>query len=176
MVFLYASAALVVAVLLFAATRPSDFLIQRSVSIDAPPEAVFAHIDDFHRWRAWSPYEHLDPAMKRSYGGAASGKGATYAWEGNSKAGAGNIEIIESLLPSRIVFRLEMIKPFAAVNRVVFSLLAQPGGVQVTWAMSGSNGFIAKLMGLFVNIDRMVGAQFEQGLARLKTVAEPHGA
>jgi carbon monoxide dehydrogenase subunit G len=172
MVFLYAIAALVAAVLLFAATRPSAFRIQRSTSINAPPEAVFAFIDDFHRWRAWSPYESLDPAMQRSYGGAASGKRATYAWEGNSRAGAGNMEIVESLVPSRIALRLEMIKPFAAVNLVEFTLLAQAGGTHLTWAMSGSNGFIARLMGLFFNVDKMVGTQFEHGLARLKALAE----
>jgi uncharacterized protein YndB with AHSA1/START domain len=166
-------AALAGLLLVYAATRPDGFRIERSAHIQAPPEKVFAQIDDFRRWTAWSPWENIDPGLKRSYGGAAAGAGAAYAWEGNSKVGSGRMEITESRAPSKIVIKLDFIKPFEAHNTAEFTLVpGAQGGTALTWAMYGPSPYASKLMGIFMNMDRMVGAQFEQGLANLKSIAE----
>jgi hypothetical protein len=162
---------LVAALLVFAATRPDSFRVERRASIKAPPGKVYALINDFHRWTAWSPWENIDPALKRSYTGAQSGTGAAYAWEGNSKVGTGRMEITESAAPSKIVIKLDFIKPFEGHNIAEFTL----SGAQetaVTWAMYGPSPYLSKLMGIFFNMDRMIGGQFEQGLANLKAAAE----
>ncbi|MDQ6886935.1 MAG: SRPBCC family protein [Gemmatimonadota bacterium] len=163
---------LVAAVLVIAAIKPYEFRVQRATSITARPEKIFALINDFHRWPSWSPYEKLDPAMKRTVTGAASGKGAVYEWEGNNKAGKGRMEIVDSSPPSKIAIDLSFVRPFRAHNAVDFTL--QPGGdsTSVTWAMNGHSPYVMKLMGTFVNMDRMIGKDFETGLANLKTVAE----
>lgn len=159
-------------VLGYAATRPDSFRLERSAVIKAPPEKVFALISDFHAWVSWSPWEKLDPDLMRTYGGAASGKGAVYAWEGNGKAGSGRMEIIDAPAPSRITIRLDFIKPFEAHNTAEFSLQAQGDATTLTWAMYGPQPFIAKLMSLFFSMDKMVGKDFEAGLANLKALAE----
>jgi len=170
---LLAIAVLLAGLLVFAATRPGSFRIERSAIIKASPEKIFPHIDDFHRWPAWSPWENIDPQLKRSYSGAASGKGAIYAWEGNGKVGAGSMEITESAAPTRIVLKLDFIKPFAGHNVTEFNFTpGEKGGTKVSWAMSGPSPYISKLMGIFCNMDRMIGAQFEKGLANLKSVTE----
>jgi carbon monoxide dehydrogenase subunit G len=162
---------LVVAVLAYAATRPDTLHVQRSASVKAPPEEIFPLISDFHRWASWSPYEKRDPAMKKTYGGAAEGKGAVYEWEGNSEVGQGRMEITDAD-PSRITIKLDFIKPFEGHNVAEFALVPQGGTTNVTWSMDGPSPFIGKLIGVFVNMDRMIGNDFEAGLANLKAIAE----
>jgi uncharacterized protein YndB with AHSA1/START domain len=164
-------AAIVAAILIFAATRPNTFRIQRSTAIQAPPERIFPIINDHHQWEAWSPWENLDPAMKKTYSGAGNGLGAIYEWQGNNKVGAGRTEITESIQPSRIVMKLDYLKPFEAHNTVEFTLEPQAGGTRITWAMFGSRPYAGKLMGMLFS-DRMVGRMFDDGLTRLKAVAE----
>lgn len=173
----FKTAALVVAaltggVLVVAATQPDRFSVQRSATIQAPPEKVFAVLNDFHHWTAWSPWEKLDPAMQRTLGGAASGRGATYAWEGNRLAGAGRMEIIESVPVRQVVIRLDFARPIEGHDIAEFTLVPQGGATQVNWRMHGPTPFITKLMQVFVSLDRMIGKDFEEGLANLKAVAE----
>lgn len=160
------------ALLAFAATRPDTFRVQRTATIDAPPEEIFALINDFHRWRSWSPYEKLDPAMKRTHSGAASGRGAVYAWESEGKAGVGRMEITDVSQPSRVTIRLDFVKPFKARNTAEFTLQPNGRATTVTWAMHGPNLFVGKVMGIFLDMDRMIGKDFEAGLATLKSLAE----
>jgi len=169
--------AIVVAVALaallgYAATRPDTFRVARSTVIKAPPEKIFAQIEDFHRWGGWSPYEKLDPAMTRTYSSPASGPGATYGWTSQGKAGVGDMKITEAAAPSRLALDLNFTKPFAARNKVVFTLEPQGEATRVTWAMEGPAPYISKLMGVFFNMDRMVGRDFETGLANLRTATE----
>ena len=163
---------IILAVLVYAATRPNDFVVSRSTSIDAPAEAIFPLINDFKHWPEWSPFEKLDPEMQRTLSGADSGKGAVYAWEGNSKAGKGRMEITGSAPSSQVALKLDFEKPFRANNSVDFSLSPSGEGTTVTWAMRGARPFIAKLMGLFMNFDTLIGKDFEAGLANLKRVTE----
>jgi len=163
--------ALIAIVLIYAAVRPDTFRVERTARIAAPAEKIFPLINDFHRWGEWSPYEQLDPGMKRSFGGAPAGQGATYAWEGNDKAGAGRMEITESTPSSKIAIRLDFIRPFEARNMAEFTLQPQGGETQVTWAMHGPSPYVAKLMGIFFNMDQMIGKDFETGLANLKTAS-----
>jgi uncharacterized protein YndB with AHSA1/START domain len=162
----------VAVVLVLAARKPATFRIARSTRIKAPPERIFALIDDFRAWSAWSPWEKMDPALKRSYSGAPSGRGAVYAWEGNRKVGQGRMEIVDAAAPSRVTIRLDFLKPFEAHNTTEFTLVPQGDSTEVTWAMTGPNLFVGKVMGLFMDMDRMIGRDFEQGLANLKAVAE----
>lgn len=163
---------LIVGVLVLAATRPDTFRVQRAASIKAPPEKVFALINDFNRWGTWSPWEQKDPAMKRSYGSATSGKGAVYAWEGNKDVGQGRMEIAESSPPSKLAIKLDFVKPFAAHNLVEFTLRPEGDTTSVTWAMQGDTPYFAKIIHVFINMDSMIGKDFESGLARLKVAAE----
>ncbi|MGH8436021.1 MAG: SRPBCC family protein [Pseudomonas sp.] len=160
------------AVLAFAATKPDTFRVQRTASIQAPPEEIFAQIIDLHGWSAWSPYEKKDPDMKRTFSGAATGKGAIYEWAGNSAVGVGRMEITEATVPSKITIKLDFIKPFEAHNTAEFILVAKGNATEVTWAMQGPTPFLAKIIHVFFNMDRMVGQDFETGLASLKTLAE----
>jgi uncharacterized protein YndB with AHSA1/START domain len=160
------------AVLAFAATRPDTFEVQRQTLIKAPPDKIAAYLNDFRQWAQWSPYEKLDPAMKRTFSGAASGKGAVYTWDGNGKAGAGRMEILDAPLPAKVRIKLDFIKPFEGHNTAEFTLQAQGDVTQVTWAMSGPAPYISKLMGLFFNMDKLIGTDFEAGLDNLKNVAE----
>lgn len=162
----------VAVVLVLAANRPGTFRVERSLRIQAPPEKVQGYIEDFHQWRQWSPFEALDPDMRRTFAGAAKGRGAVYAWEGNSKAGAGRMEIVESDPGSRTTIALDFLKPFKASNTAEFTLVPREGGTEVTWAMFGPVPFVAKIMHLFINVDRMVGKDFEAGLANLEALAE----
>jgi uncharacterized protein YndB with AHSA1/START domain len=163
---------LVAGVLLFAATRPDTFRIERKATIKAPPERVFALINDFQRWGAWSPWEHKDPAMRRTFGAATGGSGAVYAWEGTKEVGQGRMEIAESVAPSRVAIKLDFVKPFEAHNIVEFALEAGGEATNVTWSMTGNTRYLAKIIHLFIDMDRMVGKDFEAGLANLKAVAE----
>jgi hypothetical protein len=162
----------IAAVLAYAATRPDTFRIQRAASIQAPPEKIFPLIDDFRNWGSWSPWEKMDPALKRAYSGPASGKGAVYEWEGNNKVGKGRMEILEAPPPSKVTIKLDFLKPFEAHNTAEFTLTPRGGTTDVTWAMHGPNLFIGKVMSLFFDMERMVGKDFETGLANLKAVAE----
>jgi uncharacterized protein YndB with AHSA1/START domain len=167
--------ALLAVVLALAAMRPDDFRVQRATRIHAPPERIFAAINDFHRWSAWSPWERMDPAMTRRFSGAASGKGAVYAWEGN-KVGAGRMEILDATSPSLIRIKLDFIKPFEGHNTAEFTLRPDGDGTDLRWAMFGRSPFVAKVMGLFVSMDRMIGKDFEAGLGNLKRLAEEGAA
>lgn len=162
----------IAALFIFVGTKPNTFRIQRAASIKAPPDKIFAFINDFHNWGAWSPWEKMDPMMKRTHAGAAQGKGAIYEWDGNNKVGKGRMEIAESAPPSKVMINLDFLKPFKAHNTVEFTLEPQGESTQVTWAMQGHNPFMSKLMQVFVSLDRMVGKDFEAGLAHLKAVAE----
>ncbi len=162
----------ILAVLGYASTRPNSFHIARSTVIQASPEKVYALIEDFHKWRAWSPYETLDPAMTRTYGGPVSGLGATYAWAGDGKAGAGRMEIVKAVSPRELDMSLDFTKPFKAHHEAIFTLVPEGDATRVTWAMEGASPFMFKLMGLVINMDNMIGKDFETGLASLKTEAE----
>ena len=162
----------VVGVLVFAATRPDTFRVTRSATIKAPPEKIFPLVADFRRWTAWSPWEKKDPNLKRSYGGAAEGKGATYAWEGDRNVGEGRMEITDAAVPGRVAIKLDFLKPFEAHNTVLFTLTGRGESTEVTWDMQGPANYLSKLIGVFVSMDRMVGGDFEAGLANLKAVAE----
>ena len=165
-------AVLIAGVLVVAALRPDDFSVQRSASIKAPADKIYPMLVDFRQWPGWSPWEKLDPTMTRTLGGAASGPGATYAWSGSGKVGAGRMEITQSSAPSRIVIQLDFFRPFQARNIAEFTLEAQGEAAKVTWAMHGPATLMSKLMGMLFNMDKLVGRDFEAGLAGLKCVAE----
>jgi uncharacterized protein YndB with AHSA1/START domain len=162
----------VAVVLVYAATKPDQFRVQRSTSINAPPDKIFPLINEFRKWASWSPYEHKDPTMRRTYSGTATGKGAVYEWDGNSNVGAGRIEIMDTIPPSKVMIKLDMLKPFEAHNDVVFTVEPRGETTNVTWAMAGHTPYFAKIMHVFINVDRMVGRDFEAGLASMKSVAE----
>jgi len=159
-------------VLILAMTKPDRFRVERAAAIKAPPEKIFALIDDFHQWRSWSPWEDRDPAMKRTYEGAERGKGAVYAWDGNKNVGAGRMEILTAAAPSTIVIKLDFIRPFEGHNTAEFTMQPQGGATNVIWAMHGPAPLMHKVMQVFMNMDRMIGKDFETGLANLKTAAE----
>jgi uncharacterized protein YndB with AHSA1/START domain len=161
----------VAGVLIYAATKPDVFRVQRSTSIKAPPERILALLSDLRGWSAWSPYEKRDPAMKRTFSGAEKGKGAIYAWDGNKNVGAGRMEILDAS-PSRVVIKLDFERPFEAHNTAEFTMEPKGDGTTVTWAMHGPALFVGKVMGVFMDMDRMIGRDFEDGLANLKAVAE----
>jgi hypothetical protein len=160
----------IVAVLAYAATRPDAFQVQRTASIKAPPERIFPLIDDLHAHTTWSPFEK-DPNMKRTHSGAPRGKCAISDWEGNSQVGSGRLAITDST-PSKITMALDMFRPFKAHNTVEFSLQPNQGWTNVTWQMHGRQPFMAKLMSMFIDCDKMVGKQFEEGLGKMKALAE----
>ena len=164
--------ALVAAFLIYAANRPDSFSTRRETVIGAPPEKIFPLIQDFHRWASWSPYEKRDPNMTKTFSGAAAGKGAVYEWSGNAAAGAGRMEILEADAPTKVVVDLHMLKPFEGRPQVVFALEPEAAGTRVSWAMSGKTVFFSKVMGIFMNMDKMIGTDFEVGLASLKALAE----
>src|SRR6185295_5494053 len=159
-------ALLVGAVLILAAMRPDTFKVQREATIQAPPEKVYALISDFKSWGAWSPWEKKDPQMKRTFGDR------TYAWQGNKEVGEGRMEIVEAVPPSRVKLKLDFLKPFEAHNMVDFTLQPKDKTTQVTWAMQGDTPFFFKIVHLFMDMGRMVGRDFEAGLASLKAAAE----
>jgi len=168
--------ALFVAVVLgVAATRPATFRVERTETIAAPPSMVFAQLDDFHRWSAWSPWEKLDPQMKRTYSGAPHGKGAVYEWQGNKEVGRGRMTITETRDDALVQIRLEFLEPFPADNLTKFALgpvANGPHGTEVRWSMEGPNSFMGKVISVFADMDQMIGADFDRGLAKLKSVSE----
>jgi uncharacterized protein YndB with AHSA1/START domain len=161
-------------VLILAAAKPDTFSVQRAAVVKAPPEKTFSLINDFHRWGTWSPWENKDPAMKRTYSGVESGKGAVYAWDGNKNVGSGRTEILDASSPSKIVIKLDFFKPFEAHNTAEFTVLPQgdTATTNINWVMHGPAPFMSKVTQVFMNIDRMVGKDFEIGLANLKTLTE----
>jgi uncharacterized protein YndB with AHSA1/START domain len=163
---------LVVGVLILAATKPDSFQVRRSTVIKASPEKVFELINDFKAWAAWSPWEKKDLAMKKTFGATSSGKGATYAWEGDKNVGQGSMEITESAPSSRIVLKLDFLKPFEAHNTVEFVLKPEGDATGVSWTMTGPTPFLGKIIHVFIDMDKMVGGDFESGLAAMKTAAE----
>ncbi len=163
---------IVAGILIYAATRPDAFRVQRSVSIKAPPDKIYALIDDLRLWGGWSPYEKKDPAMKRTFSGAPSGKGAIYEWDGNNNVGKGRMEITNTAPASKVVIKLDFIKPFEGHNTAEFTLEPKGDSTVVTWAMYGSASFMMKVMGIFMNMDNMIGNDFAVGLANLKALAE----
>ena len=163
---------LFVAVLIYAATQPDTFSVQRAVLVNAPSEKIFPLINDFHNWSAWSPWEKLDLTMKKTHSGAVSGKGAVYGWEGNNKVGQGSMEITESTSPASVIIKLDFIKPYEGHNIAEFTLQTQGEATNVQWLMHGPSPYMTKIMGVFFDIDSMIGKDFEAGLANLKTLAE----
>jgi uncharacterized protein YndB with AHSA1/START domain len=163
--------AIVVVILIHAASRPDIAHVERSIVIKAPPEKIFALIDDFRQWDQWTPY-NKDPAMTKAYSASTRGVGARYAWEGNRSVGKGDITITESEPPARIAFNLHMIAPFEGNNHVVFALKAAGDSTTVDWILEDRPAYFVKVMGIFLDIDKMVGRDFETGLANLKAVAE----
>ena len=159
-------------ILVYAATKPDTFRVQRSATIKAPPEKIFPQINDFAQWRNWSPYEGKDPAMQREMSAVTAGLGATYAWKGNRNVGEGRMEIVESAAPGKIVIKLDFIRPIEGHNVATFTLEPATDGTNVTWAMDGPSPYIAKVMGVVFDMDKMIGTDFAAGLANLKALAE----
>jgi hypothetical protein len=164
--------ALVVVLVVFVALRPDEFRVTRSAAISAPPATVFEQVNDLHKWEEWSPWAKLDPAAKSTYEGPPAGVGAAFAWSGNNKIGQGRMTITESKPEGLVKFNLEFLRPFKATNTAEFTFKSQGGQTVITWTMLGKNNFMSKAMGLFMNCDKMVGGQFEQGLAKMKSIAE----
>ena len=162
----------VVAILIYAATRPDSFRVQRSATMNAPAEKIFPYLEGLKRWTEWSPYEGRDPQMKRAYSGADSGKGAVYEWDGNDNVGKGRMEIVDSKPPSKVVIKLDFLKPFEGHNTAELTVEPKGGQTIVTWAMYGPSTFMTKLIGTFMDMDDMIGRDFAAGLAKLKTVVE----
>lgn len=169
---LVAVAVIIVVFVIIVATRPDDFRVTRSANISAPPAAIFAQVNDFHNWDAWSPWAKLDPACKNTLEGAPAGKGAIFAWDGNKKVGAGRMTVTESQPNELIRIKLEFLKPFKATNTTEFTFKPEGNSTVVAWSMFGKNNFMSKAFGLFMNCDKMIGGDFEKGVAQMKSVAE----
>lgn len=165
-------AAPIVLVVAIAFLRPATFRVERRVRIGAAPERVFSFLNDFHQWPAWSPWERLDPAMTRTHSGAERGTGAVYAWEGNKKVGKGRMEILEAVPPVRLVIKLDFFVPWEAHNTTEFTLTSSGDSTDVVWAMTGASPFMMRVMGVVMSMDKMVGRDFDAGLANLKRAAE----
>jgi hypothetical protein len=158
-------------VLVLAAMKPDTFRVERAATLNAPADKIFPLIVNFHEWKKWSPWENRDPEMKRSYAGPESGKGAVYGWE-SGKVGSGRMEILNAAAPSKIAIKLDFLKPFEAHNTAEFTLTPQGGATNVTWAMYGPASFVSRLMQVFMNMDSLIGKDFETGLANLQKAAE----
>lgn len=163
---------IILGILGYAATRPSSFTVQRAITIKAPPEKIFAMIDDFHVWEQWSPWARLDPAMKTTYSGPPSGVGAVYQWTGNSKVGSGRMEIMQSTPASKVQIQLDFLAPMASRDMAVFELTPRGDSTTVEWTMSGPLPYISKVFSIFAPMDKMIGPDFERGLATLRLAAE----
>ena len=163
---------IIAAILLFAATRPDVFHIQRSLTVQASPEKVFPLINDLHQWPLWAPQDKEDPSMKRTYSGAASGTGAISDWSGSGNTGRGRMTITESVPSKQITIQVDWVRPFTARNMNQFTLEAQGASTRISWSMQGPNLYFMKVMSVFTNMDRVMGQHFETGLANLKLVAE----
>src|SRR5213592_5150938 len=169
---LIALAVIVIVFVVIVALQPSEFKVVRNATISAPAPALFAQVNDFHKWEAWNPWGKLDPTMKQAYEGAPAGTGAIYTWSGNNEVGEGRMTITESRPSDLIRIRLEFLKPFAATSTAEFAFKPEGNRTVVTWSMAGNVNFMAKIVHLFMDMDRMIGDKFEQGLARLKSITE----
>jgi len=167
-----AALGLLVVLAIVIATRPAHYKVARSAAVRAPASAVYAQVADFHRWEKWSPWEKLDPAMEKAYSGADGERGATYAWRGNDKVGEGRMTLLDARPGEAIAIRLEFVKPFASLCATAFQFSPEASGTQVTWTMEGDNDFFGKAFSLFLDMDKMIGGDFERGLASLKALAE----
>ncbi len=154
----------------------NKYVVERSTTIDAPADRIYEHLADFHNWTAWSPWEALDPSMERSYSGAEAGLGAVYSWSGNRKAGQGSMKIVDANRPSEVGIDLVFEKPWKSRNDTRFHLAPQGDQTQVTWTMTGEKSLFTRVMGIFTSMDKMIGPDFEKGLARLKTITEQPAA
>jgi hypothetical protein len=163
---------LVVVVLGLASTKPDSFSVQRQLSIKAPPDKIYPLIADFHQWGEWSPWEKIDPAMKRTFSGNAAVKGSVYEWLGNKDVGSGRMEILEPTAPSRLLIKLDFFSPMEGHNLTEFTLAPQGDATAVTWTMTGPSNWMTKVMQVFFSLDKMIGKDFETGLANMKAVAE----
>ncbi|NOU23979.1 MAG: SRPBCC family protein [Methylotenera sp.] len=172
MLYIVIFVTLIAAILVYAALQPDNFRVERSISIQASPDRIFPHINDFHLWKAWSPWEQIDLAAKTTHSGAINGVGAVYEWNGNNEVGQGRMEIIESEPYSKVVMKIDFIKPFAGHNTIEFNLGSADDATKVSQAMYGTSPFISKLMCLFFSMDKMVGSKYEEGLANLKAIIE----
>src|SRR6266404_613262 len=164
--------AFVVVLVVVVALQPAEYSVVRSTSVSAPPAVVFEQVNDFHKWDAWSPWAKLDPAMKQTFEGAPAGNGAVYTWTGNKEVGEGRMTITESHPSDLVKIKLDFLRPFAATSDTVFTFKPDGNQTAVTWSMTGEKNFIAKAFHLFVNMDKMIGGDFEKGLAQMKSVAE----
>ena len=164
--------AILLAFVVFVALQPSDYRVARSATISAPAADVFAHVNNFHKWEAWSPWAKLDPAAKATFEGPAAGKGAIFKWDGNAQVGAGIMTLTESQPGELVRIKLDFVKPMVGTSTAEFTFKPQGDQTAVTWAMFGQNNFISRAICMFMNQDKMVGGAFEQGLANLKGVAE----
>jgi len=171
-IILIAFAVIVIVLVIVVAMQPSEFRVARSATISAPPPAVFAQVNDFHKWEAWNPWGKIDPAMKQTYEGAPAGVGAIYTWVGNKNVGEGRMTLTESRPSDLIRIKLEFFKPFAGTNIAEFTFKPAGNQTAVTWSMAGKNNFMAKAIHLFMNMDKMIGGQFETGLAQMKSIVE----
>jgi len=171
-IILIALAVIVVAFLIVVTMQPAQYRVARSATVAAPAQAVFAQVNDFHKWEAWNPWGKIDPAMKYSYEGAPVGTGAVYSWVGNKEVGEGRMTITESRPSDLIQIKMEFFKPFAGNSIAEFTFKPEGNQTAVTWSMTGENNFMAKAIHLFINMDKMIGGQFEKGLAQIKSLVE----
>ena len=162
--------------LIYVATRPNELAVRRTTRLRAAPDRIFAEVNDFHRWRNWSPWEKLDPELARDFSGSELGKGAVYAWKGNPKVGEGRMEILESTPPSEVKIQLDFIKPFPSSNITTFTLVPQGEFTELTWGMRGPAGFMTKLMCVFMDLDQAIGKDFEAGMENLRGLVEERPA
>ena len=167
-----AVALIVVVLVAVVATRPPSYRVVRTTAVNAPAEVAYAQVADFHRWEGWSPWAKLDATMKTSFSGPASGPGEAYAWTGNDKVGEGRMTVLRAKPGEEIAIKLEFLKPFESTSETTFSFVPQGGATAVTWAMEGQNNFMAKAASLFMDMDKMIGSDFDRGLANLKAVSE----
>jgi len=165
-------AGVIAVILVLATTKPATFQVSRTATYKALPDSIWPYLDDFHNWRAWSPWERMDTSMTRTYSGAPSGVGAVYAWSGNKDVGTGQMKITAAEPASSLTIALDFLSPFEAHNTATFVLAPSGDSTTVTWTMTGPNTYVSKLMSVFVSMDKMVGPDFEAGLANLKTVVE----
>ena len=169
---LIAVAALVLVFIIVVASRPADFRYERSTTIAAPPSAVFPHLNDLHKWQAWSPWAKKDPDAKTTFEGPQEGVGSAMSWAGDSNVGEGKMTITESKPNELVQYRLDFLKPFTGTNMAEFTFTPEGNGTKVVWSMSGKNNFFSKAFGLFVDCEKMIGDDFEQGLKDLKAIVE----
>lgn len=166
----------IVGLAVYAAMQPDDFRIQRSATVKAPPERIYPLIADLRAWGPWSPWEKKDPAMKRTFTGPESGVGAAYAWDGDKNVGSGKMTILDTNAPAKVVIKLEFLTPFEATHTAEFTLQPQGESTTINWAMYGKNNFLSKLIGVFMDMEKMVGPDFESGLAGIKALVEKPAA